>query len=84
MNPRPTGHEAMPASNRQLPPGPGSAALRETLATMSARVIEESSVTVPMLGTGLDERGIEESAEIRGSICKALFSLRAAVVWAGG
>jgi chromate reductase len=74
----------MPASNRQLPPGPGSAALRETLATMSARVIEESSVTVPMLGTGLDERGIEESAEIRGSICKALISLRAALKWAGG
>ena len=40
------------------------AALRETLVTMSARLVEEACITVPILGSGIDEEGIVRHARI--------------------
>ena len=40
------------------------AALRETLVTMSARVVANACVTIPILGSELDEDGIVHHAEI--------------------
>lgn len=55
------------------------AALRETLRTMSAVVIEEASVSIPLLGTGLDESGIVQSPVVSRSIRIALETLRSAL-----
>lgn len=55
-------------------------ALRETLRTMAAVVVEEASVNVPLLGSHLDENGIVESAEIAGMIGNALAALHAVVL----
>lgn len=52
------------------------AALRETLLTMSARIVEAASVTLPILGSGLDEDGIVGHAEIGGTLRAALCALR--------
>lgn len=55
-------------------------ALRETLKTMAAVVVEEASVSVPLLGSHLDENGMVESVEIAGTIGDALAALHAAVL----
>jgi NAD(P)H-dependent FMN reductase len=55
-------------------------ALRETLRTMAAVVVEEASVSVPLLGSHLDENGMVESAEIAVAIGDALAALHAAVL----
>lgn len=55
------------------------ASLRETIRVMSAIIIEESSVTVPILGSTLDEEGIVQHAEIARTLTSALQSLRTAV-----
>ncbi|MDD2768594.1 MAG: NAD(P)H-dependent oxidoreductase [Methylococcus sp.] len=55
-------------------------ALRETLRTMAAAVVEEASVNLPLLGSHLDENGMIESAEIAGTIGDALATLDAAVL----
>jgi NAD(P)H-dependent FMN reductase len=34
------------------------ASLKETITVMSALIVEESSITIPVLGSGLDEEGI--------------------------
>ena len=47
-------------------------ALRETLRTMSARVIEDASITVPLLGSGLDEAGIVASPALAAALRAAL------------
>jgi NAD(P)H-dependent FMN reductase len=54
------------------------AALRETLRTMSARIIEPASITVPLLGAGLDEAGIVASPPLAAALRGALESLAAA------
>jgi chromate reductase, NAD(P)H dehydrogenase (quinone) len=48
------------------------AALRETLVTMSARVIDGACVTVPLLGSGLDEDGIVASTSLRSLLLPAV------------
>ena len=55
------------------------AALRETLKTMAAIIIEPASVTIPLLGTNLDERGMIENASVASAICASLTALRSAV-----
>ncbi len=55
------------------------AALRETLSTMSARIIDDASVTVPIIGSGLDEEGIARHPEIRMRLLAALHALVTAV-----
>lgn len=54
------------------------AALRETLATMSARIIDTACVTVGILGSGLDEDGIVHHSDISTSIRRALLALHCA------
>jgi chromate reductase len=56
------------------------AALRETVAVMSAHIIEEASITVPILGSNLSEDEIVLHPDISASLYAALVALRAAVV----
>jgi len=48
------------------------AALRETLITMSARVVPAACVTVGILGSGLDEEGINQHGAVRGIASAAI------------
>ena len=52
------------------------AALRETLATMSAQLVPAASITVSILGSGLDEEGIARQPEIRSALVAALHALQ--------
>jgi NAD(P)H-dependent FMN reductase len=52
------------------------AALRETLITMSARVVTAACVTVDILGSGLDEEGIAHHPEISTALLGALRALQ--------
>lgn len=54
------------------------AALRETLLTMSAHVIDRACVVVPLLGSGLGEEGIVGDAQISGVLLGALQALQEA------
>jgi NAD(P)H-dependent FMN reductase len=53
------------------------AALCETLKTMSARLIEDACVSLPILGSGLDARGIAAHGEYASSLRAALLALAA-------
>ena len=55
------------------------AALREILTTMSARVVEEACITVPLLGSGLDEDAIVRDIEIGVAVSRALRALRLSI-----
>lgn len=52
------------------------ASLKETIAVMSAFVVEEASITVPMLGSKLDEAGIVAHTEISIALREALLVLQ--------
>jgi chromate reductase, NAD(P)H dehydrogenase (quinone) len=52
-------------------------ALRETLVTMSARIVTKACITVPILGAGLDEEGIVSDPEIKLAVTYALITLEA-------
>jgi chromate reductase, NAD(P)H dehydrogenase (quinone) len=54
------------------------AALRETLQTMSARIVDQACITVPLLGSGLDEDGILRHAGIADAVLAALTALERA------
>jgi chromate reductase len=54
------------------------AALRETLVTMSARIVAAACVTIPILGTELDEDGIVRHAEMGPVILSVLNALESA------
>jgi chromate reductase len=56
------------------------AALRETVSTMSARIVDEACITVPILGSGLDEDGIVRHAEIGPALLGMLLALESAVL----
>lgn len=56
------------------------AALRETLRTMSAVLVEPASVSIPLLGAHLSEDGIVASAALAPLIRAALAALHEAVV----
>jgi chromate reductase len=49
--------------------------LREILRTMSAIIVEDASVSIPLLSAGLDENGMVESAEVSQAISAALTTL---------
>ena len=53
------------------------AALRETLVTMSARVIDEASITLPVIGSGLDDDGIADHPAMRAALVAALRCIQA-------
>jgi chromate reductase, NAD(P)H dehydrogenase (quinone) len=51
------------------------AALRETLRTMSAVLIEEASVAIPLLGAGLDEQAMRHAPAVTIPLSRALDAL---------
>lgn len=55
------------------------ASLKETIMVMSALIVEESSISVPVLGSGLDEAGIIAHPEISQRLVESLLSLDIAV-----
>lgn len=57
-------------------------ALRETLKTMAAVIVEPASVAIPLLGSGLDEPGIAGSPPMARAIRDALDALHHA--WQSG
>lgn len=56
------------------------ASLRETITVMSACIVEEASITVPILGSNLSEDEIVAHPDISASLLAVIFALRAAVV----
>jgi chromate reductase, NAD(P)H dehydrogenase (quinone) len=50
-------------------------ALRETLRTMSATIVDEASIAIPILGSGLDEDGIIASVEVSAALRIAVAAL---------
>jgi chromate reductase, NAD(P)H dehydrogenase (quinone) len=59
------------------------AQLRLTLATMSARLIEAASITLPLLGRGLDADGIVADADLSARLRAALDRFAGAIGRAG-
>ncbi len=55
------------------------AALKETLTVMSARLIEAAFITLPILGSRLDEDGLVEHLEIAQSLRQMLSAFQAAI-----
>ena len=55
------------------------ASLKETLTTMSARIVDEASITLPILGAKLDEAGIASHPEISAALREALIAFQAAI-----
>ena len=53
--------------------------LRLTLQTMSARVVQNASITLPLLGRNLDADGIASDPELSGSLRTALEELAGAI-----
>lgn len=58
----------------------GYAALKETITVMSAHLVEEASITVPLLGCGFNEAAIVAHPEISAALRGALHALRVAVL----
>jgi NAD(P)H-dependent FMN reductase len=56
------------------------AALRETLKTMSAVIVESASLTIPLLGANLTEADMAETPAVAHAIREALAALYGAVV----
>ena len=54
------------------------AALRETLRTMSALIVEDASVTLALLGAGLDEAAMVATPTVADLVRAALLALQAA------
>ena len=57
----------------------GQASLTETLAVMSARLVPEASITVPLLGRKLDEAGMVADPEIGGALRAAIRAFARAI-----
>jgi chromate reductase, NAD(P)H dehydrogenase (quinone) len=55
-------------------------ALRETLRTMAAVIVESASITIPLLGAGLDEPAMVATPSIAGAIRESLRAIQLAVV----
>jgi chromate reductase len=56
------------------------AALREVLTTMAAEIVEPASITLPLVGAGLDEDGMVATPVVATAIQTALQALADAVV----
>jgi Spx/MgsR family transcriptional regulator len=56
------------------------ASLKETLTVMSARVVEEASITLSIIGSNLDDQGIVTHTSISISIREALRAFRSEIV----
>lgn len=55
-------------------------ALRETLKTMAAVIVESASITVPLLGTGLDESAMAATPSIAAAVRESLRAIQLEVV----
>jgi chromate reductase, NAD(P)H dehydrogenase (quinone) len=55
-------------------------ALRETLRTMAAVIVEPASITIPLLGAGLDEAAMVATPFIAGAVRESLRAIQLAVV----
>ncbi len=55
-------------------------ALRETLRTMAAVIIESASLTIPLLGAGFDENGMVNTPSVAAAIREVLGNLYETVV----
>ena len=55
------------------------AALRETISTMSAHIIDKASITVPILGSGFSEDEIVQHSKIKLALINSLLTLQSAV-----
>lgn len=55
------------------------AALRETLKTMSAVIVEAASISIPLLGAHLTETGMVESPSVSGAVKQSLAALHGAM-----
>ena len=55
------------------------AALRETLSTMSARLVDGACITIPLLGSGFGEDDIIQHQDIKSALLGVLSLLKAAV-----
>jgi len=58
------------------------AALRETLRTMSAALVEEACAAIPLLGSGLTEAAMAQAPDVTVPLRHSLITLREAVVGA--
>ena len=56
-----------------------TASLKEIITVMSARIVEEASITLPLRGSRLDEQGIVSSPEISTALIESLCTLQTAV-----
>jgi NAD(P)H-dependent FMN reductase len=54
-------------------------ALRETLKTMSAVIVEAASISIPLLGSGMTERDMAETPAVAQAIRNALVALHESV-----
>jgi NAD(P)H-dependent FMN reductase len=55
------------------------ASLKEIITVMSARIVEEASITLPIRGSRLDEQGMVSHPEISTALREALCTLKTAV-----
>lgn len=55
------------------------AALREILRTMSAHLVEDASIPLPLLGSGLDESAMVAAPEIVAALDEVFLAMQAAV-----
>ena len=55
-------------------------ALRETLKTMAATIVESASLSIPLLGARLDEDGMVADPAVAAAIGRSLAALRAAMM----
>jgi chromate reductase len=58
-------------------------ALRETLKTMSAAIVEEASIKIELLGSGLTEEAMAQSSVVASAVKTVLDALYSAVVLEG-
>lgn len=56
------------------------ASLKETISVMSALIVEEASITVPILGSRLDEAGMVSHPGISSALREALQALHTAIL----
>lgn len=59
------------------------AALRLTLKTMSANLVDDASIMLPLLGRNLDASGIAADANLSSQLALALHNLGRAIIRAG-
>lgn len=76
----PFAHKVVAVLNASPRAHHADAALREVLKTMSATLVEAASITVPLLGSGLDEEGMVNSASVAEAIRASLRHLHQAVM----